>query len=204
MADRFPAMEELAHFRTTHWEGHSAPSWRRSAKASRLECLRKLSLSCDPYRWMWARVVPVPARTCQSGRRSPARHRPHDDLTTDYLCGPSCGTFLRVADLPRILGLNDARDVIDNLRLSLGPDVDVDAHAEDRNFLIQQWEARHYPLVARMMRHLGERCPTLEEVEWVPTGTWHPSHSVRGLCGCIPYLPNLVGQELVSHEGPAC
>ncbi|KAH9950926.1 hypothetical protein B0H21DRAFT_408732 [Amylocystis lapponica] len=236
MADRFPAMEELRIASgTTQYEGTFISFMGEIGENLRdWKCLRKLSLSwVIPTYWMWGpaelELGPMPDSYVPilDAVRPPV-YAPEDDDADEalnpndpasFMSGPSHGPTLCVTDFPRLFYEKYARMITDNLHRSLGPDVDVDAHAEDRNFLMQQWEARHYPLVARMMRRLGERCPTLEEVEWVPTGACHPLQSVRwvwkfhrgktlgvtgdltygsGLRGSVPYLPNLVGQELAS------
>lgn len=199
--------------------------------------LRKLSLSwAIPYIWLWGPEpgepnpgsdlpliddVRPPVLAPDEEIEDPDADvpapapPPHVDLAEVFARGPPEGPALALADIPYAFAEDYAAEIAEKLRYELGPT--LEAHAEDRLFLLHEWEARNCPRVAHMMRRLAECCPTLEEVEWVPTGAWVPPQCVRWAWKIhrerkggkvlrvsgnltygqgVPYLPQLVGQEL--------
>lgn len=67
-------------------------------------------------------------------------------------------------------------NLIDELRFIHGPD-GVDTG--DENLYVRTWEAHNEPCVAKAMRRIAEACPTLEQIDWYPTGMDSTSETTR-------------------------
>ncbi|EMD41904.1 hypothetical protein CERSUDRAFT_70358 [Gelatoporia subvermispora B] len=176
MASRFPFIEELrlAH-QGVHWDdsvesimeaiGPRLADWTN---------LRKLAISWN--------------ETETDSWRGFNLHHPYIDCAGPHMTKPKNPTRKLTRDpglqlkmlthwpSRRIYGSEDAERLETALRQQLGEDFDLDAHKDDPSLLVRAWEVRHENLVARLVRCMGEQCPTLEEVEWFPMS---PCNSVR-------------------------
>ncbi|OBZ79512.1 hypothetical protein A0H81_01192 [Grifola frondosa] len=72
--------------------------------------------------------------------------------------GPDIAVPYTLNDYREVYTSGDAEMFEEELREVYGDDVDLEAHADDRSFLVRAWEMRHHDVVARMIRLLGSRC----------------------------------------------
>jgi hypothetical protein len=173
--------------------------------------LRKLTLAITtPHAWPWdvSDGGPLHPRMFLENAHPPIRDGE---------------TSLNVAEVAKHVSL----DEVEKLRLAVRqilPAVDAQDLPDDQLQLMTAWGARHEVKVAREVRRLAEKLPSLEEFEWYPGGPhqsalwkWKISRVkldserkvsvVRGNLswdGCAtgdpPEFASLVGQELAYYE----
>lgn len=62
----------------------------------------------------------------------------------------------------------DTLRIIDNLRLHL--DMFPELVSDDLTCIMHLWKSKNEPKAMRIMRNLWKSCPTLEQVDWFPSG----------------------------------